>query len=177
MFVTHEQLEDAGLFFVTHHPEVTLEQSKQRLLYPVKQKRFIYTVKKRNIVFFRSKRVVVVGKSVSSTHSRKDILKWVAIHQTLKKRVEAKEKRSTVGGRLQAVLLIAELTAVRNQEGSQGHGLEITNLVHIHMKRGAGKDLAAARHMDPRENRVAADLEGMENHIDLRDQDQRAEQE
>lgn len=63
-------------------------------------------------------------------------LEWVAVHQTLKKRLEAEEKRNIVGGRLQVALQIADLTAVRNQEESQGQDLEILSFTHIHMKRG-----------------------------------------
>lgn len=42
---------------------------------------------------------------------------------------------------------------------------------------GTGIDLAAALHMDPRENGAGAVQETEENYIGLRDQDQRAEQE
>ncbi|KAL8187928.1 UNVERIFIED_CONTAM: hypothetical protein K2H54_058045 [Gekko kuhli] len=40
-------------------------------------------------------------------------LEWVAVHQTLKKRPEAEEKRNIVGGRLQVALQIADLTVWR----------------------------------------------------------------
>lgn len=64
------------------------------------------------------------------------LLQWVAVHQILKKRVEAEEKRNIEGDHLQAVLPIVELTAVRNQEESQGHDLESSSFIHIHMRKG-----------------------------------------
>lgn len=63
-------------------------------------------------------------------------LEWVVVHQILRKRPEAEEKRNIVGGHLQVAHQIADLTAVRNQEESQDQGLEIFSLTHIHMKRG-----------------------------------------
>lgn len=64
------------------------------------------------------------------------MLKWVAIHQTLKKRLKAEEKRNIVKGHLQAVPQIVEVTAIKNQEENQDHGLEMSSFVHIHMKKG-----------------------------------------
>ncbi|KAG8136090.1 hypothetical protein E2320_009070 [Naja naja] len=105
------------------------------------------------------------------------LLKWVAIHQTLKKRLKAEEKRNIVEGHLQAVPPIVEVIAIKNQEENQDHGLEMSSFVHIRMKKGEGIDQAAVLRMGPKENGVIADQEHKENHIGLRDQDQRADQE
>lgn len=103
------------------------------------------------------------------------LLKWDAVHQTQKKIAEAEGKRNIEGDHLQAVLQIVDLTAVRNREESQGHDLEISSFIHIRTRKGTGIDLAAAHHMDPSENAAVVDQEAEENHIGLRDQDQRAE--
>ena len=83
---------------------------------------------------------------------KKRFQKWDAGHQILKKKAEAREKRSTVDDLLQVVLQIVEHTAERKVEGNQGQsqdlGPEIFSLAHILMIEDAGIDQAVVLLMD-----------------------------
>lgn len=107
--------------------------------------------------------------------------KWDAVHQTLKKKAEAREKRSIVDGHLQVVLQIVEHTAEEKVEGNQGQsqdlGPEIFNLAHILMIEDAGIDQAVALLTALEENEVEV-VQGVEgNPIEFRGLGQKAEQE
>lgn len=107
--------------------------------------------------------------------------KWDAVHQILKKKAEAREKRNTADGHLQVVLQIVEHTAEGKVGGNQGQshdlGPEIFNLAHILMIEGAGIDQAVALLMALEENEVEV-VQGVEgNPIEFRGLGQKAEQE
>lgn len=91
--------------------------------------------------------------------TRRSTQKWDAGLQTLKKKAEARGKRNTGGGHLQAALQTAGRTAARRVGGGQGRshdpGLETASLAHILMREDAGAGQAAALLMAPEDKEVA----------------------
>lgn len=107
--------------------------------------------------------------------------KWDAVHQILKKKAEAREKRNIVDGRLQVVLQIVEHIAEGKVEGNQGQsqdlGPEIFSLAHILMIEDGDIDQAVALLMALEENEVEV-VQGIGgNPIEFRGLGQKAEQE
>lgn len=107
--------------------------------------------------------------------------KWDAVHQILKKKAEAREKRNIVDGHLQVVLQIVEHIAEGKVEGNQGQsqdlGPEIFSLVHILMIEDGDIDQAVALLMALEENEVEV-VQGIGgNPIEFRGLGQKAEQE
>lgn len=84
--------------------------------------------------------------------------KWAAVHQILKKKAEAKEKRNIVDGHLQVALPIVEHIVEEKVEGNQGQsqdlGPEIFSLAHIRMIEDGDIDQAVALLMALEENEV-----------------------
>lgn len=99
------------------------------------------------------------GPPRPEVRARRSTQKWDAGLQILKKKAEAREKRNTGDGHLQAVLQIAGPTAARRAGGGQdlsrGPGLETVSLAHILMREDAGTGQAAALLTAPEENEVA----------------------
>ncbi|XP_009872101.1 PREDICTED: uncharacterized protein LOC104277222, partial [Apaloderma vittatum] len=104
---------------------------------------------------------------------------WDVAPRTQKRRTEAGGKRNIAGVRLQVAPRTAGHTAVKNLEGNQGRGrgLEISNLVHIPMRKGADTDQAVVLRMVPEENAVVADRGAEASPTGLKDRGQRVEQE
>lgn len=88
------------------------------------------------MIYFSVNHTILFNVYSSLIFVKTSLLKWVAIHQTLKKSLKAEEKRNIVEGHLQAVPQIVEVTAIKNREENQDHGREISSFVHIHMKKG-----------------------------------------
>lgn len=113
--------------------------------------------------------------------TRRSTQKWDAGLQTLKKKAEAREKRNTGGGHLQAALQTAGHIAERRAGGGQGRshdpGLETASFAHILMREDAGAGQAAALLMAPEEKEVAAAPGAEGNPIEFRGLGQKAEQE
>lgn len=107
--------------------------------------------------------------------------KWDAVHQILKKKAEAREKRNIVDGHLQVVLQIVEHIAEGKVEGNPGQsqdlGPEIFSLAHILMIEDGDIDQAVALLMALEENEVEVVQGTGGNPIEFRGLGQKAEQE